>query len=192
MRPVGHAANGCARAEILRLREQRELGDETTIASAVKPNALRADVEFFRQVFRCIDLVLKIAPAHVAIDGRSPVAAVAFRRAVVEIENDIALRREVLIEHVLARVLRPEIADVVQVTCTVDEDHRGAVGLRAHVLRPIYVSGNVHSVARRNHHDLRHDPVERQPLPARTDGELRFSRSGPVLHQKEIRRAIDI
>jgi hypothetical protein len=43
VRPVGDASDRCSSPEILCLREQRELGDESTIASTVKTDALRLD-----------------------------------------------------------------------------------------------------------------------------------------------------
>src|SRR5690242_20857462 len=53
--------------------------------------------------------------------------------------SDLAVPREVLIEQVLARILRPEVAHVVQVARAVDEDHRCTVRPRAEILRSVDV-----------------------------------------------------
>src|SRR4051812_21085510 len=76
VRPVRHTANRGARAEILCLSEQRELGDESAVASTINADAVRIDVVSLREILRHIDLILKVTTTHVTVYGCSPVATV--------------------------------------------------------------------------------------------------------------------
>src|SRR5215211_7613961 len=105
MRPIGDTPERRACAEILRLSEQSEERYEAAVTPAVDPDALGIYRVLLRQILRGIDLILKIAAAHVPVDRGSPVAAVAVGCAVIQVEHHIAFRREILVEHVLARIL---------------------------------------------------------------------------------------
>src|SRR4029079_7346429 len=98
-------------AEVLGLREEGHQRDETAVTAAIDPEPLRIDVVSAVQVTGCVYLVLKIAPAHVAVDRRPPVAAVAVRSSVIEVDDGVTLGRQELVEHVLPGILRPEVAD---------------------------------------------------------------------------------
>ena len=77
--------------------------------------------------------------------------------AVVEVEDGVAPGGEEVVEHVFAVVARPPLVHVLQVARAVDEDHGGAVG--GHAAGPVQPGGHRHAIGRRNHHDLRLDPV---------------------------------
>src|SRR3954470_11610463 len=104
MRPVRDTAKARAGAEVLGLREERHQRDESAVAPPVHANALGVDAELLLEVSRSVHVVLKVASTHPAVDGRAPVAPVSRGATIVEIEYDVALRCEVLVEHVLARI----------------------------------------------------------------------------------------
>ncbi len=100
--------------------------------------------------------------AHVAVDRRAPVAAVAFAGAVVQIQHDVAALHQQVVEHLLAEVGRVAMVDVLQVTGAMHEHHdrialAGFHHLRAVVLAP-HLAG---AVLRRHLHDFRLDPLAR-------------------------------
>ena len=122
VRPVGHRPQRRAGGEDVRRREHRHQRDEPAVAAAVDADALRIDLLRGAQVLRAVDDVLEILAAHVTVDRRAPVAAVAGARAVVDVEHDVAARREQVVEHVLAEVDRPVLVRVLQVAGAVHED----------------------------------------------------------------------
>src|SRR5688500_11398034 len=135
VRPVGHAPESSSCAEMLRLGKEGEERDETAVAAAVETDALGVNLELRLEILRRVDVILQVAPTHESINRCAPVAAIASRGSIVEIEYRVAFRREELVEHVLAGVLRPEVPDVVKVAGAVDENDGGTVRLSAHVFR---------------------------------------------------------
>src|SRR4029453_10140236 len=123
---------------------------------------------------------------HPAVDRGAPVSPVARRPAVVDVEHDVALRREVLVEHVLARIAGPILVYVVQVASAVYEDHAGRVRLRSHVFRAIDPGWYFDAVGTRDLYDLGDDPGERQPLRCGRRRELGHRRAGTVRHDEEL------
>src|SRR5688500_10907574 len=107
------------------LREESEQCDEPTVAAAIETDALGMNLELRLQILRRVDVILQVSATHEAIDGRAPVAAVTSRGSIVEIEYRVPFRRKKLVEHVFARVLRPEVAHVVKVPGAVNEDDGG-------------------------------------------------------------------
>src|SRR5512138_3499519 len=94
--PVCHAPETGAGTEVLWLREQRHERDESAVAAAIDADALGVDPVFLLEILRSIDVVLQVAPSHPPVDGGPPVAAISGGAAIVDVEHDVALRREVL------------------------------------------------------------------------------------------------
>ncbi len=159
MRPVGNGTECRARAEPFGLGKEGHKRDEAAIAPAVDPDPLGIYSELGLQVARSVDVILQVAAAHVAVDRRTPVAPVTGRATVVDVQNDVALARQQVVEHVLPRIARPPLMDVMQVAGAMNENHSRAIRLSPDVGRTVDPGRHADAVRGGNANDLRFDPV---------------------------------
>ena len=90
VRPVGDGAQGGAGGEDVGRGEEGHERDEAAVAAAVDADAFGVDAVLGDEPLRGIDVVVEIDAAHVPVDGGAPVAAIAGRGAVVDVEDQIA------------------------------------------------------------------------------------------------------
>src|SRR5439155_16331191 len=98
--------------------------DEAAIAATVDSDPPRIDILFVFQPARRVDLIVEVLAAHVTIDCGAPVATVAARSAVIDVEHEIAARHQHVMEHVLAEIARPPAVNILQISGAVYEDDR--------------------------------------------------------------------
>src|SRR5581483_1573800 len=98
-----------------------------------------------------------------------PVAPVAFRRAVVEVEDDVAVVHQEMVEHELARVEGPSALDVLRVSGAVDEDHRLAAW--SVVRRFVNVRRHLRTIAGGNANDRDVEPRIAREIGGRGGGD---------------------
>ena len=139
--PVGRRPLRRARGEFTGRAQQRHLGHETAVGTAVDADARGIDVVVLHQPGLAVQQVLQFRVAHAAVNRVAPVAAVAGRGAIVHVDHDVAFLQQQVVEHLLAEVIRPVLLHVLQVAGAVHEDHRrvqarGVVVGRLVVLRP--------------------------------------------------------
>ena len=128
--------------------------------------------------------------AHLPVDRRAPGAAVAFRRAVVHVQNDITLLHQQVVEHLFAEIIRIAVADVLQVAGAVHEHHHWILLARLQLRRAIQLrpdgSG---ALARRHLHHLRNDPAARTELRRTRVGQFQRVAAG-ARHHGQLRRQV--
>ena len=124
--PVRHTPQRGPGLESLGLEEHGHQGHEPAVRAAVDADALGVRVVVRSGVVDAVFEIFELGVAHVAVDGRAPVAPVALRRTEVGRDNDEALVVEQRVHHVLAEVVGPLVVGVLQVAGPVREDDQRA------------------------------------------------------------------
>jgi hypothetical protein len=107
MGPIRDRAQRRARGEMLRLGEQRHEGDEPAVGTAIDADAGRVHALVFGQVPCAVHLVGQVLAPHVAVNGGPPIPSITARGPEIDVEDREPLRRQQVVEHVLAIVARP-------------------------------------------------------------------------------------
>ena len=146
------------------------------------------------KILRAVDDVVEVLAAHVAIDGGPPVASVAGARAVVDVEHDVALRREEVVKHVFAEIRGPVFMRVLRVAGAVHEDDRGRRRLPPASQHFGREQPRVHvdAVARFERQHLGVGPLERAPLLGRGRGDLPRRGARSVGHDVHLGRLVRV
>ena len=165
VRPIRHGAERGTRTEVLGLSEERHQRHEAAVTAAVHANALRVHAVVRREILRAIHFILQIATTHEPVDRRAPVAAIARAPAVVHVQHGVPLRREVVIKHVLTRIgALPVVMNVVHIAGPVHKNHRRTIRPHTEIGRLVNVRWHLHTIRRRDHHQLGIPPVVRQKV----------------------------
>ena len=192
MPPVNDGSERSARGEKTGRSEQRHEGHEAAVGATVDTDPVAIHVVVLHQEIHAIGKILELRIPHVAIDGRSPVAPITFGRAVIHIDDDIAVLRQQRVKHELAKIIRPAQVRILGVSGAVYE-HHGRVFLVCVVIDgqvKLRINWPVH-MARWHFDDLGYDPVDGLVLFRNRVGQpQRFGARLGVLHEK-VRVAVD-
>ncbi|KAG1390026.1 hypothetical protein G6F59_015336 [Rhizopus arrhizus] len=138
----------------------RHEGHEAAVGTAVDAGVVAVTLLGVDQPVQAVLVVFQFRVAHVAVDRRTPVAAVALAAAVIHVQHDVALLHQQVVEHLLAEVGRVALVHVLQVAGAVHEHHDRVLAARLLVFRFV-VLGPDHAGAMlgRHRHQLRLDPL---------------------------------
>ena len=162
--PVRDRPERGAGREQLGAAEHRHEGDEATVGAAVDADPLPVDAVPGDQVVDAVGQVLDLGSAHLAVDRRAPVAAVAGGGAEVHVEHDVASAGEQGVEHELPEVGGPALVGILEVAGAVHENDGGSWSFRG-VGRHVEAGVDRAFDVRRGHLDeAGRDPVDGEEL----------------------------
>ena len=126
-RPIGNRPQGRAGGEGVALGEHGHQGEKAAVTATPKADFRRVGAVAGHQVMGGVGEIVEVLAAHMPVDRGSPVAPIAGRAAVIDIDDDEAALHQQVIEQVLAVIVgAPPAVHVLQVPGAVDKHHAGS------------------------------------------------------------------